>query len=455
MSKILFSPIGTTDPISNMRDGSLLHICREYQPDIVYLYMSGEILKCQEKDQRYTYCLGKLEEKLGRTFEMEIIRRPDLVDVHKLDYFYPDFSSILEKISKSGDHEIFLNVSSGTPAMKMTLEVLAILSEGRYIPIQVSTPEKSYNQYRENMKKYDPEEQWELNMDNDPAEYDNRCSIVKGNNLHAMIQIENVKKLLMSYDYAAALEIAKSISESVGKEAMDLLLAAYHRNMLNTGEVTKYLGDREKDYIPVRSADQRILVEYLLTLQNRLKAHQYADFIRAITPVFMDLLEYYLKFRYKMSLEVFCRREKRGKTVVWIISRKVMERKCPDILKKLDQCYSRKKEGKFQDRVVSSDQLAQIIEYLSDDEEMVRLVREVRGVEKEGRNLPAHEIISVTDEWIKANTGFSARQILDKLGRIIVKNGIKFERAYWNSYDVMNEKIIQLMEDEIRKGTFD
>lgn len=46
---IIFSPVGGTDPISssNLRDGSLLHICRWYKPDKVYLYMSKEILALQ------------------------------------------------------------------------------------------------------------------------------------------------------------------------------------------------------------------------------------------------------------------------------------------------------------------------------------------------------------------------------------------------------------------------
>ncbi len=64
MSKILFSPVGGTDPISenNLHDGSLLHICRCYKPDKVYLYMSKEILKHHEEDDRYLYCLRKLDE---------------------------------------------------------------------------------------------------------------------------------------------------------------------------------------------------------------------------------------------------------------------------------------------------------------------------------------------------------------------------------------------------------
>ena len=49
MKKILFSPIGGTDPISNFRDGAMLHICRIYKPDIVYLYLSKEMCEFQEK----------------------------------------------------------------------------------------------------------------------------------------------------------------------------------------------------------------------------------------------------------------------------------------------------------------------------------------------------------------------------------------------------------------------
>lgn len=43
MAKILFSPIGGSDPIRNFRDGSMLHICRYYLPDKVILYLTGEM----------------------------------------------------------------------------------------------------------------------------------------------------------------------------------------------------------------------------------------------------------------------------------------------------------------------------------------------------------------------------------------------------------------------------
>ena len=100
MNRILFSPLGKTDPISNMRDGSMLHICRIYKPNIVYLYMSSEILQDHNKDDRYVYCLRKLEEKLNHRFEIEIIERPELTDVHKLDDFMKNLVSAYKTLEK-------------------------------------------------------------------------------------------------------------------------------------------------------------------------------------------------------------------------------------------------------------------------------------------------------------------------------------------------------------------
>ena len=37
--KVLFSPIGNSDPWSNDRDGEMLHIVRHYKPDVVVLFL--------------------------------------------------------------------------------------------------------------------------------------------------------------------------------------------------------------------------------------------------------------------------------------------------------------------------------------------------------------------------------------------------------------------------------
>ena len=87
---ILFTPVGGTDPISwnNMREGAILQICRKYRPDAVYMYMSAEILEKHKKDNRYLYCLERLEEVIGKEMEYIVIERPELHEVQKFNYFY-------------------------------------------------------------------------------------------------------------------------------------------------------------------------------------------------------------------------------------------------------------------------------------------------------------------------------------------------------------------------------
>ena len=63
--RILFSPVGGSDPIKRMLDGPMLHCCRVYKPDIVCLYFTQSMLEYENRDQRYTWALEKLGEKLN------------------------------------------------------------------------------------------------------------------------------------------------------------------------------------------------------------------------------------------------------------------------------------------------------------------------------------------------------------------------------------------------------
>ena len=68
---VLFSPIGSTDPISNCRDGGMLHIARIYKPSKVILYFSDEMLAFEKTDHRYTRALSLL----GENFLMDSMLR--------------------------------------------------------------------------------------------------------------------------------------------------------------------------------------------------------------------------------------------------------------------------------------------------------------------------------------------------------------------------------------------
>lgn len=114
MTYILFSPVGKTDPITNYHDGSLIHICRKYKPEKVYLYLSQEMLNFHRLDDRYCRCLEWLQKKEKFHAEIILLERPDLVDVQVFDYFYDEFEQEVQKIQQENpEATILFNVSSG------------------------------------------------------------------------------------------------------------------------------------------------------------------------------------------------------------------------------------------------------------------------------------------------------------------------------------------------------
>ena len=100
--KYLFSPIGNTDPIKYLYDGSMIHICRYYQPDVVYLYLSKEMMENHKKDNRYVKTLELLGEFLHHKFEIHIIENSDMIDVQQYDIFYNEFHRIIAEIEGLG-----------------------------------------------------------------------------------------------------------------------------------------------------------------------------------------------------------------------------------------------------------------------------------------------------------------------------------------------------------------
>ena len=166
---VLFSPVGGHDPIANYRDGALLHICRCYQPKAVYLYLSQEMCLRNQQDNRYVDALHRLEQLLDYHIEkIEVVEKPDLVDVQLFDSFYEDFENILDKIKQDYPNtEILVNTSSGTPAMKGALNLIASLSKHKITALQVATPFKKENPKLEPPEEYDLEAAWECNEDNE------------------------------------------------------------------------------------------------------------------------------------------------------------------------------------------------------------------------------------------------------------------------------------------------
>ena len=230
--KVLFSAIGSTDPISNCADGGMLHICRVFHPEKLYLYLSNEMCKYHDMDDRYRQAVRFLEQETGWNCEIEVIRDETMENVKIFDAFINSFERIISTIREQDrPDKLYLNVSSGTPAMKCSLQIISMLWNNIQA-IQVSTPRKASNDHHEDKDDYNLEIQWECNEDRKEG-FENRCSISDAKYLLDRIRKENIHKYLKVYDYEAARMMANTLSVQPSEQFMDCLAIAIERNRLN------------------------------------------------------------------------------------------------------------------------------------------------------------------------------------------------------------------------------
>lgn len=436
---VLFSPVGGTDPISNLRDGALLHICRQYRPRMVYLYISAEMLERHQLDNRYCFCLDKLRESLGISMEYRIIERPDLEDVQLFDPFYHDFGELIGEIQRENPAScLLLNISSGTPAMKSALMVLSVLNEDKLLrAIQVDTPMKKQNPHVEGMKDYDPAEYWEINEDNLPDTKD-RTRIFEGPHLKALLRKELVYNCLDTYDYEAARALGRGLDEFLTDEAKRLLEAAACRLQLDQSGVGKALGDLEDIRVKL-PGDKRDVAEYLLWLQIKQKRGDLSDFLRGLTPVIVKLFEIYLRDKSSIDIYKFCSVGRSGEDFIHKLRRDKLQETDQGraMLAILDTRYP---SGGYKDSALSSEYLCLILEEMCGNPTIREQVRWLRDAETKARNCAAHTIVSVTEEMLKKRVGSDSEQIMKALRSMAAACGFG-KNLDWASYDQMNERI--------------
>ncbi len=436
--KILFSPVSGADPISehNLYDGPLLHIARHYKPDMIYLYMSKEILEKHEQDDRYRYCLKKLGEKLNHNFEVKIIERKELEQVQLFDTFYRDFGDELKKIQSTTDEtdEILLNISSGTPAMKSALFVLATMMDISCQCIQVDTPEGKMNQHKHS-KVYDVEEYWEVNIDNELTPEDEKYNRTHGEKLISLKRIKYeqiIKKYIEGYDYHAALMLAEGMNPNDTVQYIEKLKLADARQQLKFKEVDGLLKKHDPlAYSPVRdNEEKRRIYEYMLTLQARVSRAEYADFLRSLSPIFVELFKGILLKQTSSNIdEVFYYEDKMLK---WNLEK----------VQNFDEVKSILEESK--DKTwVKTWQLIKLIEKFVKNIEIVDCAKKLRNIESTVRNMAAHNMIDVSDNWIKRKTRYTSSEILDLMKEAFKYTSYNIKKEDWKSYDKMNKDIIR------------
>ncbi|MCI9458737.1 MAG: hypothetical protein HFE44_17505 [Oscillospiraceae bacterium] len=433
MPDILFSPIGGHDPIATDRDGSMLHICRKYHPEVVVLYLSAEIARYHRRDDRYRAAIRLLAEREHFSPEIRIEERPQLENVQVFDFFLQEYRQILTGLhNEFPDHRILVNISSGTPGMKNAMYLLAAFLPFEILPVQVSTPSRSHNPKGKPDEDYDTALYWELDLDNE--DYQDRCREVEYANLNVQLQKENISAHLDSWDYAAALRQAKDIKGMLGQRAYGLLEAARARVELNWRSIPPRV--REELGLSSSSGERTDLSEYLLWLQMKQKRGDLADFLRGLTPGLFELLRIASEEKAGISLSVYCDKGR------FCRDRMTADETGRELLGMMEW------GGKSIDKAfLISGHYATVLNNKCAGADWWQTLSALRDTEERARNLAAHTMTRVDEDWLKEKGLPSSREIMKLLKDAVVKlnNGSRplatRIAVNWSSYDEMNEKI--------------
>ena len=211
--KILLTFAGNTDPTRGEHDGPIIHICRYYKPDKIYLILTKEM---EERDEEpYNIYERAIKENL-KGYNPEIVHiNTGIEEAHHFDIYFNWIYETFEKIKKEEkDAEIYLNMTSGTSQMTINLLMYYIDSfDLNLIPIQVETYTGQSNQSKENNKtvdkNYDVEAEAICNLDNEEKTRTYRIVIPNLKKYSRILTKNQIQKLLEQYKYEAISELLK------------------------------------------------------------------------------------------------------------------------------------------------------------------------------------------------------------------------------------------------------
>ena len=439
MERILFSPLGDTDPVRGCYDGAMLHILRHYHPARVVLFYTKDMAEKEHRDHRYTRAIH-------RTASDCVIEEifTDIRDAH----LYESFSQILPQEvlrirETSPGSTLLLNLSSGTPQMKTVLAMLASDME-HCIGVQVASPARHSN--RENEATQDAEDidaLLENNFDDEKGAK-NRCEEPPLSAFHYYAERSRILSLIDSYEYAAAGKIARR-SALVPPEASLLLSHAERRSMLLTEEAKAILREYGgKKLFPFAGKTEE-LVEYFLMMQIDQETGRLSNLMLRMIPFLYEFLRDYVE---QNVLPLRNLSERRG-GVPYLVRDKLAAR-APTLLAHLDAEFPRG----YSEQPLSFYILHHVCAYAEErgsardaalhTELMAELTKITRV--RELRNSVAHEMTNVTEELFRAKMGIGSQEALSCFCRMLALVYGDKVRAVRSTYRDLNVWIGQALE---------
>lgn len=427
---VLFSPIGTADPLTQLGEGPMLHIVRHRKPSVVVLFLSPEMARHQQVDARYTRAIERLARETGMPAPLVKTIKSTCDEVYRFDRFITIFEEILENLSEEyPSEELICNVSSGTPAMEQALVALGSFGRLEVQLLQVLTPRGGVSRKddREDPESYDLDFLFDYAEDVEMGRgFESRIVEVESPNFYDRVMRENVVALVQEFEYNAAYRLASQMS-LIEDSTKEMIAAAADRLKLNGQKAACVFSGTELSW---KANDP--LAEYLYIMEVQLEQGRWADYLRAMTPALTEIMKRvldrsglpeksYMEFRDGSSTGK-CDPEKVNAN------------------RRLSRVFNLKGNKPV---YVTDQQLAELVKEYCDDARIVALVSKLRNMEFT-RNSLSHEIRPAMQKALEREGGMSMQEVFDSFVSLhdwLVPN----QKMVPGLYRRISEKIVEMI----------
>lgn len=444
--KLLFTCMGTSDPVRGYHDGPMLHIIRHYRPNIVCVFLSGEAAALNDCGARMnTVCSHIRENWGGYSPELRIIRT-QIEDPSDMDAVGAPITDAVMKLAEEfPDGELLLNLSSGTPQMKIALAFLASDLRLNMRGIQVKNFERaSGSTERTNAADYSVADELECNEDEAP-DAPNRCSEPELMHMQRQRVREQILTLLDARDYSAIYATKNSMPDSlkalVGHlDARDKMQNELAHQRAQNLDLPFPLYPRKNS---VQRSDYEEISEAYLVLLNRSHRQQYEELILRMNPLIvrleLRLIRNALRARNLRLEDIFSR--------PYSLRPRFIPERLAETLPEVYQNVSTFFGNTLRESDVSMELCYRILENLPGvPAEAMDILNRCNQLNESCRNELAHQLSAVTAEQIHAACRMQPAQLLNKLGSLIALSYCECDPELFTIYkrcgDYIKSKIL-------------
>ena len=456
--KILLTFAGNTDPTRGEHDGPIIHICRYYKPDKIYLILTKEME--ERNEEPYNIYKRAIKENL-KNYNPEIICiKTGIKDAHHFDIYFNWIYETFEIIKKDEkDTEIYLNMTSGTSQMTTNLLMYYIDSlDLNLIPIQVETYKKQSNQSEENNKTvdkhYDVEAEAICNLDNEEKTRTYRIVEPDLKKYSRILTKNQIEKLLEQYKYEAISELLKRNIFDKNLELNTLVNFAIERTNLKGLDCNKKLNSlNNKDYNKLyyftkdknitRIPDWYQIVDFFSLANIKQKIEDISSYTLMLEPIVVKIYLSILKDLMGKNLDELFRKDSHG----YKVELKRLEEDLKEMIKK-----DLKREYLKDDTNISTSVLASTIKYYLKKENNIEVnyftsLAETLAKMKTVRNTLAHELRSISREDFNKESETTVEQINSKILEFFNKfyTSLGYKKEMVEIYDNINKEIVKLL----------